>query len=210
MPNPLNQLAKLRRFQTGMDVDKYLSGEFRMNLKAIEDAFRKLSPAQQTSAGSSVVNAQLAWQDIGPINVTALTTNPTKGNVSRDSLKYRLDGPDAIIRVDYAQLAGTGASGSGDYLINIPSDIGKIDLNIVPAHTGSGQPIAQCSSWIGCINCTNTVSVLQGYVIVYSETQVRVCGLYAAAASNFWTSTNAHFGTDLYFSGEFRIPLKAA
>lgn len=36
----LRLLSKLREFRSGMDVEKYLTGEFRQNLKAIEDALR--------------------------------------------------------------------------------------------------------------------------------------------------------------------------
>lgn len=39
----LTQLSRLRRFKSGMDVDKYLSTEFRQNLKAIEDALDKVT-----------------------------------------------------------------------------------------------------------------------------------------------------------------------
>lgn len=210
MANPLNLLAKLRRFEQGSDIGEYLHTEYRQNLKAIEDAFRKLSPATQTTIGTSALNAQNSWVDLGPITITASITNPTKGNVKYDKMQYRLDGPDAIIRVNYSQLAGTGTNGSGDYFITIPSSIGEIDLNTVPANTAPGAPVAQCQSWVGCINATNTTSVLQGYAIVYDKNKIRIAGLYAAATSIIWGSANAGFAGDLYFSGEFRIPLKQA
>lgn len=42
MANPLKLLSKLRRYDGSAPVEKYLQTEMRQNLKAIEDAFRKL------------------------------------------------------------------------------------------------------------------------------------------------------------------------
>jgi hypothetical protein len=50
MSNPLRLLSKLRRFPDDGDPAQYLSTEYRQNLKAIEDAFRRLGVTLNTGA----------------------------------------------------------------------------------------------------------------------------------------------------------------
>ena len=54
MANPLKLLSKLRRFDSTVDVQKYMETEYRQNLKAIEDAFNSLGGS--VSGLTSTVN----------------------------------------------------------------------------------------------------------------------------------------------------------
>lgn len=59
MANPLKQLARLRRYDGTTAVEQYLLKEMRQNLKAIEDAFRKVGiDTESTSSELSDLNSR--------------------------------------------------------------------------------------------------------------------------------------------------------
>lgn len=72
------------------------------------------------------------WKDFPSVAagtlITATTTSPTYGTVSTNKAKYRYVGDSVEIAWDYVQTAaGSGAAGSGTYLLNLPSSICVID-----------------------------------------------------------------------------------
>lgn len=84
------------------------------------------------------------WTDDGAITIGAVTTPPTKGTVTTDSMKWRRVGDSMEIQFVFEKSAG-GANGSGTYLWQIPSgytiDTTKIAMSVAAqndVNIGSG------------------------------------------------------------------------
>lgn len=118
----------------------------------------------------------LDTNDSGPVVIGAVTTAPTKGTTAHDKMFWRRVGDSMEIRVEYEQ-TGSGAAGSGDYLLSIPSGY-KIDTSKISRLSGSnsdvrGAEVGQGS--IGSANGENNVNNrIAASVSVYSDTQVRL------------------------------------
>jgi hypothetical protein len=75
------------------------------------------------------------WQST-TVTIEAVTTNPTKGTVVRDNLRWRRVGDSMEIQGDYKQSAA-GSSGSGAYLIKIPGGY-TMDSSKITFVSGAG------------------------------------------------------------------------
>ncbi len=70
------------------------------------------------------------------INLTATSVNPVKGTTTRDEVRWRRISESIEIVYDYKQTAaGSGTTGTGDYLYGIP--IGVINTTQAPTETGA-------------------------------------------------------------------------
>lgn len=205
--NPLRLLAKLRRFPEGGDSSEYLRTEHRQNLKAIEDALRRLGGtlnSQGQPIGSSSSDGSL-WTDTGALNITS-TVSPQKGVVVYDSLKWIRRGQNALIRFDYYQTGagGTGNSGTGNYNINIPSSIGTIKTSVTNTYTGTTPQEAESTALVGTANYWNGGTFYSASVFVKSSSQVQVA---SAANNSIWGDVSASFAGLCRISGWFEVPI---
>lgn len=208
MANPLRLLSKLRRFPEDGDVAEYLKTENRQNFKAIEDAFRRIgntsaaltSSIEETDSDLASV-VQNSWTDLGAITLTA-TANPTKGTVVTDSIKFIRRGPNALIRIDFYQSAGS-ADGTGNYNIDI-SGIGTIDTAITGSYTGTTALTAATSSIVGVANFTNDGTFYDGNVFVASSTKVK---LVSGRNNAIWGSGVSGLAGIVRLSAQFELPI---
>jgi hypothetical protein len=110
------------------------------------------------------------WVNDGASTITGVTSNPTKGTNVRDNVYYRRVGDSMEVRFEYEQ-SGAGATGSGEYLLEIPNGL-TIDTSSVHANTGG-----VLESIVGNCHLSNTsVGVndasRHGVVKVYDSTNV--------------------------------------
>ena len=86
MRTRVRQLAKLRQFVKGMDVESYLLGEYRQNLLALERLFIKDGGSSSDQSGSQLFGSadlyaqRIASFNIGPVDITDRVLN--SGRVS--------------------------------------------------------------------------------------------------------------------------------
>ena len=69
------------------------------------------------------INQMTKWASDGVITLTGVTSDPVKGTIVRDDIKWRRVGDSMEIQYEYEQ-SGGGSVGSGTYLIEIPD--GKV------------------------------------------------------------------------------------
>lgn len=202
MSNPLNQLAKLRRFYKGDDPTKYLSEYMHQNLKAIESAFQSIS---QTVDSSASLQESLGWVLQGAITVTGTVSNPVKGSVAKDELWLRKDGPDLVGRINFSQTSGSG-SGSGFYLLKIPESIGEINIKVTDVSDSSTPTVAISKALVGVSNLTGP-QTMTATVHVYDKNNLRISGFWDDSSFQNWGSTYLAFGAVLNLTAEFRVPI---
>jgi hypothetical protein len=155
--------------------------------------------AAPSIAVAATINAKSKWSTPEPIEISATTTAPSKGNTTEDEIKYYRDGANAVVSGLLIQTApSTGSAGSGDYLIKMPDDL-KIDLSKVKSSTtvwGRTADVILTES-VGTCNLqwkdgTDSSSFV-GSVYVYNEDYVRCYGIYnrgtAVNSSGSWSST---------------------
>ena len=73
------------------------------------------------------------WINSGVIDITAVTSNPTKGTTAKDAAYWRRIGNSEQVRLEYEQ-TGAGSAGTDDYLFKLP--IGDFS-SIITAKTGA-------------------------------------------------------------------------
>ena len=93
-----------------------------------------------TVSDDKVVDAPIVseWEPY-TLNITAVTSDPTKGTTSVDQAYYRRVGDSMEIKFDYAQTT-TGTAGSGVYLFSVPSGY-TIDSSKIDISTGTGRGV---------------------------------------------------------------------
>lgn len=148
------------------------------------------------------------WVDGGPITITGVTTNPTKGTVIQDKWWYRRVGDTYEFRMEYGQsTAGTG--GSGQYLFTLPAGL-SIDTNkiqsmstIDPGVLGSATIRANANYWSGNVVASSTAGTTSQVRIFYSA-----AGASATAIGSGTTASLA--STPIRYYAEFRAPIAGA
>jgi hypothetical protein len=94
--------------------------------------------------------------------IGAVTTAPTKGTISRDTLRWKREGDSMRIRIEYYQTAG-GSVGSGIYLFAIPDGF-TIDQNKQSFNTSTGSPLSQVGAGVSTDLSTYTRNLqIQAY-----------------------------------------------
>lgn len=159
----------------------------------IDDTF--VGPDPIAYAIDNVSNAS-GWQDAGTITITGSTSNPTKGATSLDKVRWRRVGDSMEIRYEYVQ-TGAGSSGSGDYLLQIPSGY-QIDLSKVTADSAieGGSSDYTLNNSVGIVEVGNSGANGTGSIFVHDSTKVRAAIVYSTAAGN--TNSVGVFGSTFF------------
>lgn len=115
---------------------------------------------QATTPGAIVT----PWESY-TLNITAVTSNPTKGTVAVDKARWRRVGDSMEIRYDYRQTVG-GSAGTGIYLFAIPSGY-TIDTDNIEVTSGAVQGIVGAATTV-----STTEGILLGSVRAYDSTHL--------------------------------------
>ena len=164
--------------------------------------------------GPIIVGATTDWSSFEPLNIGAVTTAPSKGTTAVDTMRYRRDGTDAIIEMNYRQTA-VGSAGSGVYLYSLPGG-----LSFAPEVVGSTTTTVDVNSnFFGTINVStglgNTETI--AFVIPYDSTRfwLMICaaltdaGAGTASVQEPQSSTIfALSNTKLNIKGSFRVAIQ--
>lgn len=137
---------------------------------------------------------------VGAITFGATTTPPTKPTPtvpSPDDLSWWREGEYAYLRYRYVESVTTGgASGTGDYLLNLPANMTPDSLYVLMntvsaptnfAQTGSAAAYMEANGWFN-INA-GAHGPVQG-AFLYSSTQIRVNALQLFSTNGAWGSGN--------------------
>lgn len=163
--------------------------------------------------GTAVTNQPALGQmiDYGPLNITATTTNPTKGTArSVDKLKCAQIGPNLRCIAKYFQ-SNAGTAGSGRYDVNLPagvrfsSSVETYNLTVLSGAYGNGDIYRAA---IG--HCSFSVSggIYRGTAIATSATTF-ACAQYHLASTVYvlWSSTYNHLGAAAYIDFDITAEL---
>lgn len=148
------------------------------------------------------------WTDGGPITITGVTTNPTKGTTTSDHFWYRRVGQNLEGRIEFKQ-TGAGTAGSGDYLYLLPggvvADTTKITGNTTPYGSGS-VPFLESNigtSWTALLSVVGA-----GPVSLYDSTHVRLVVLNSAGGAGSTGSAFFPLSTvTLSYSAFLSVPI---
>jgi hypothetical protein len=160
------------------------------------------------------VPIETEWVDFASVAagtlITSTGTSPTYGTVVTNKAQWKRVGSDMLIRWDYRQ-SSAGTAGTGQYLFNLPAEVGvQIDLTKAPTSL-FGSPLATSkNSNVGTFYYGDSANDGIGQIHVYSATQLGVALIYAGAATNriYWSSTDARFNvTPQYIGMEIRVPI---
>jgi len=136
------------------------------------------------------VPTMTVWADGGAIPITAVTTNPAKGSVTRDKAWWRRVGDSIDLRYDFLY-STAGTAGSGDYLFALPG-ARQIDTAKISVYTGASLDIAVASA-IGTVRGKNASgSWCVGWIVPYDATRFRI--LVGDPATTFAFMSNSWFG----------------
>lgn len=135
------------------------------------------------------------FQGFGPIVISAVTTAPTKGTTTVDSIGLTRLGEVAEIILSYRQTSA-GTAGSGDYLYSLPNNL-QFDLTKNPVYTGAAtglttvtmQPFLLPTSGAASDNTNGAFT----YVVPYSATQFRILTLLSSTSGTFHASANSPY-----------------
>jgi hypothetical protein len=119
------------------------------------------------------------WVDAGVITIGATTTAPTKGTTSKDKFYWRRVGDSMEIRYEYTQ-TGSGTTGTGDYLVSIPSGYLVDTSKISTYSTLEGAGIWEGNVTIGNAFVGDSSDTSVGSAILYDQTKFRIMGLNPA------------------------------
>lgn len=156
------------------------------------------------------------WQDFPSVAagtlITATTTNPTYGTVATNKAQWRRVGGNAEIRWNYRQTSG-GSAGSGTYLFNLASVIGKIDTNRVQTSTSTTSISTFVAGAVGNFYYSNVDTSLGiGVVAAYSDSQLKIDYQGSDNGSGFegvWSSSFGGFDqTTIAYSIIASIPIQ--
>lgn len=145
------------------------------------------------------------WIDGGVVTVYGSTTNPTKGSVSYDKIRYRRIGDTMECRVEFKGITG-GSEGSGAYIIGIPGGltIDTTKLSNTVSDVGSQT--------FGSFFARDTGAVEYTGALFYLDAGGGKVGLSAWAfpdntTSNQWGGTFLGITGSTAISAEFRVPI---
>lgn len=148
------------------------------------------------------------WYQMGPVTITAVTTNPTKGTVSADRGVWRRDG--AEIRYTYAyRQTVAGSAGSGTYLWALPLTL-SLDTNVLENTGGNtnraviGTAYAApggATAAVGTASMFDTTHIYIAYMDPTSGTTVATAVGSASFASLSNTNTEYGFNVTVPISG---------
>ena len=110
------------------------------------------------------------------ITIEGSTTNPTKGTIVNDKLRYRLDGDDCIAEYHYNQ-STSGTVGSGVYLFSLPTDIEFDDSYTFDTSVVTSDTITNGSNI--CVNgyITGGTFITNIKVIPYDSKRFKLFGM---------------------------------
>lgn len=172
----------------------------------------KLTVTSDNSNWRAQHTATTDWVDAGATIVTGTTANPTKATgITTDKMYWRRNGKNADIRMQYVQSNTTSAaSGTGDYLWQIPTNLTIDTTNMVVFTTVIGGN-AQASY-------TNTMGIASGRfatsqpwngpVIVFDSTNVRYYSLASTATGMISATTSFNFlSVNFTLVSSFSVPI---
>jgi len=150
-------------------------------------------------------------QSGGTIIIGAVTTAPTKGTISSDSVKYQRIGYQGIFSYSYRQTSA-GSAGNGDYLFSLPGGL-SFDTGKVSTYTGaiSGaltNPAIHSSMLLATASATDNTNGAVAYVVPYSSTQFRILTTLSSTNGTFLSSSNSPLSnSNLSFKANFIAPI---
>lgn len=193
--SPIGQTASWWTFN-GSAAGYTLSAEF--SVPCVGWSASMVIRADQTNFG---------WTDGGTNTITGTSSNPGKGTTSIDKIWYRRTNSDMEVRIEYFQ-TGAGTAGSGDYLFTIPS-VCTIDTTKVTAYATveGGAGAFTNKNIVGDAQAPNsTAGTIQGSVVVYDTTKVRIAGI-SYGAEGFVGSAFADMGiAGIGYLANFKVP----
>jgi hypothetical protein len=144
--------------------------------------------------------------------ITGFVSNPTKGVVANDYIKYRaINSKEYMIEMFYNQTSGTGATaGSGSYLFKLPTGLTfsssiynyyTIDGGNISAYTDVAKCNRAMKQFYGTV--TTAGSMADIYVMPYDTTRFRIyafAGLQFVSAGNYQLTQG---GSPLCYSVQF-------
>lgn len=149
----------------------------------LDDILFQLAESAKTSA-SFTVPVLSASLNVGPMVIGAVTTAPTLGATTTNKIQSRQIGDSYEFLYELVMTAA-GSSGSGDYLLNLPSGL-QFDPARVVFSTGAVLSIAAS---VGTGHITNGSSHTIVSIIPYNATQFRVLAPFNGT-STFWSNSN--------------------
>jgi hypothetical protein len=127
------------------------------------------------------------WTDAGASSVTAVSGGAVKGTIVTDSVKWRREGGDMILRWDYEQSA-TGTAGTGRYILALPGG-----YTIDTTKQGVSTTDKFCVGYGYFSNNADSLSgtSIPGSVMAYDSTHLSFVGLNTV-------STQTQIGASLF------------
>ncbi len=120
-----------------------------------------------------VLNLDSPWVDAGATVLTAVTSNPTKGTMSRDKVFWRRMGANLQVYYQYNQSGTVGANnGSGGYLLAVP--IGVIDTSTVQIAETVTTVLEMGSAALGYGTISNGATPVTVAPSIYDTTHLRM------------------------------------
>lgn len=167
------------------------------------------------SVSQGTVSAELP---VKTLTVGAVTTPPTKGTTTLDTVRTTRVGSDAVIEIDYLQSTTGAAAGSGIYLFTLPNslvlDATKISHSITvtadqgdaAGYIGSGQ--IQRAGAHGSSVAAYMYDATRFYLKFTGGLQdVSGTGISADAGNAFGSATVVTFAHNLQISLKLRVPI---
>ena len=164
------------------------------------------------ATGIVTVSAMSDETSAETLTIGAVTTAPTKGTTTKDSVTWHREGQFAVITYKYAQSAGSGNAGSGDYLFSLPSSL-IANTTLTGTYTGaniySQSHLGVATSNGSITSTTGPVAGSIGPAVMYNSTQFRII-------ANAWFSNgNNAISSGLYpltqaigFSFTIKVPIQ--
>jgi len=146
--------------------------------------------------------------DGGTATITGTTSDPTKGTIIRDKVRWHRDGRHMVVSFEYEHNAGSPAAGSGSYLLEVPNS-SVIDTTGILANT-NGELLSTTGS--GLVSNTTTgiddasrLAVFQ----VYDSTNFYVFLKAPSDTMTVWGSVTLSMSSaTIVFSGNnIRVPI---
>lgn len=145
--------------------------------------------------------------DYGAIVIHGTTSNPTKGTIGVDKFYGQFSGTGTDRWFEYWGSffqTGAGSAGSGTYLIQLPIDIGEIDLTRISASAApdtGGPKSGYCGS--GTIDLVDATCSLH----VYSESNTRRVFVMNASFGTWRSVSVALSNANLGISFRLKVPV---
>lgn len=162
----------------------------------------------QSQIGSTVTIEGVPTSDVfadGPIPITGVTTDPTKGTIVRDTIRWGQIGDKMEIHFEYEQSAG-GSTGSGTYLLELRGgfaiDSSKIDIGVTSRHNvivGYGH-MSNALDGIAANSRETTISM-------YDSTHFQIATDEPTDSLDFFGSGGFAIVGQHRFSGKLTVPI---